>query len=300
MTWPAACVPSWPWAEDQARRGEVQRQPQQGGDQQHGREGGEFQRRLISSAVIRISTDEVIEIASRTSSRKGGSGRISTIDDRHDADARPTSPRASQPSISRPSPDWNPGAAGELMTAVVRLRTLLRPRWRFRLPGRPLDRHAFVGILLQLVAQRADRDAEDVGGMRAVAEAVVERVEDQSLLDLGDGAADQRALMASAVWAARARGPRQRRRRRGWPSGRRRRLADLAARASSTARCMAFSSSRTLPGQRAPSRCVARFFRRSGVRARRWRRRISRRSDRPARRCRPAARAAAAGAGSRR
>ena len=32
--------------EDQARRGEVERQPQHGRDQQHGREGGEFERRL--------------------------------------------------------------------------------------------------------------------------------------------------------------------------------------------------------------------------------------------------------------
>ena len=32
--------------QDQARRGEVERQPQHGRDQQHGREGGEFQRRV--------------------------------------------------------------------------------------------------------------------------------------------------------------------------------------------------------------------------------------------------------------
>ncbi len=32
--------------QDQARRGEVERQPQHGGDQEHGREGGKFERRL--------------------------------------------------------------------------------------------------------------------------------------------------------------------------------------------------------------------------------------------------------------
>src|SRR5215212_2660290 len=48
------------------------------------------------------------------------------------------------------------------------------------------------GVFAELVAQRADRDAEDLRGMRAVAEAVVERIEDEVLLDLGDGASDER------------------------------------------------------------------------------------------------------------
>ena len=46
MTWPAAAVPSWPCAEDEAGRGEVQRQAQHGRDQEHGREGRELERLL--------------------------------------------------------------------------------------------------------------------------------------------------------------------------------------------------------------------------------------------------------------
>src|SRR3712207_6939224 len=46
---------------------------------------------------------------------------------------------------------------------------------------------------LQLVPQGADRDAEDIGGVGAVAEAVLQRVEDQLLLDVGDGPADEAA-----------------------------------------------------------------------------------------------------------
>ena len=55
------------------------------------------------------------------------------------------------------------------------------------------DRQSAVGIFVQLVAQRADRDAEDVGGMGAVAEAMLQRFQDQIALDVGDGAPDQRA-----------------------------------------------------------------------------------------------------------
>jgi hypothetical protein len=43
MTWPAAVVPV---CQDQPRRGEIEREAQHRGDQQHGREGGEFQRRV--------------------------------------------------------------------------------------------------------------------------------------------------------------------------------------------------------------------------------------------------------------
>src|SRR5437588_686947 len=41
--------------------------------------------------------------------------------------------------------------------------------------GRRRDRHAVAGIFVELVAQGADRDAEDIGGMRPVAEAVFQR-----------------------------------------------------------------------------------------------------------------------------
>src|SRR5688572_18571428 len=55
------------------------------------------------------------------------------------------------------------------------------------------DRHAVGGVFVKLVAQGADRDAEDVGGMRPVAQAVLECLQDQVALDVGDGAADKGA-----------------------------------------------------------------------------------------------------------
>jgi len=53
------------------------------------------------------------------------------------------------------------------------------------------DRRAVGGILVELVAQAADRDAEDVRGVGAVTEAVLKRLEDEVTLDFGDGASDQ-------------------------------------------------------------------------------------------------------------
>src|SRR5215475_11671461 len=55
------------------------------------------------------------------------------------------------------------------------------------------DRDATVGIFVELVAQRADRDAEDVGGMGSIAEAMLQRLQDQVALDVGHRAAHQRA-----------------------------------------------------------------------------------------------------------
>src|SRR5262245_48693247 len=85
--------------------------------------------------------------------------------------------------IRSPSPEYSRERLN--CRALRRAAHLAVPRRR--------NRHAIVGIFVELVAQRTDRDAEDVGGMRAVAEAVFERLEDQIALDVGDGAADQRA-----------------------------------------------------------------------------------------------------------
>src|SRR5690606_27448622 len=52
---------------------------------------------------------------------------------------------------------------------------------------------ALVRVLVELVTQGADRDAEDVRGVGAVAEDVVERFEDEVALDIGDGAPNHRA-----------------------------------------------------------------------------------------------------------
>ncbi len=46
MTWPAASRPFGAVGQDQPRRGDVQRQPQQSGEQQHGRESREIERPL--------------------------------------------------------------------------------------------------------------------------------------------------------------------------------------------------------------------------------------------------------------
>src|SRR4051794_26202171 len=55
------------------------------------------------------------------------------------------------------------------------------------------DRHAIIGIFVELVPQRPDRNSKDVGRVRAVAEAVLERLEDEVALDIGDRAPHQRA-----------------------------------------------------------------------------------------------------------
>lgn len=46
-------------------------------------------------------------------------------------------------------------------------------------------------VLVELVAQRADRDAENIGRVRAVAVAMLECLQDQIALDFSDCTADQ-------------------------------------------------------------------------------------------------------------
>src|SRR5258705_9469117 len=57
-------------------------------------------------------------------------------------------------------------------------------RWR--------DLNALIGITVQLVAQRTDRDAEDVRRVRTVATAVLQRLENQLALDIRDRPPDER------------------------------------------------------------------------------------------------------------
>ena len=126
--------------------------------------------------------------------------------------------------------------------------------------------HAFLPVLLQLVAQGADRDAEDVGGVGAVAEAMLQGLEDQVALDIGDGAADEaglaprRAIGGDFGTSASA-----------FDDGSMMASGPISSpRPSSTARCMAFSSSRTLPRQAC---CVSISRTRGGerrARQRRW------------------------------
>src|SRR3977135_1905318 len=94
----------------------------------------------------------------------------------------------------------NVSRVGRIAMRALSERTMLRSVQASALPRQPRlagprrrHRHAVPGILVELVAQRADRDAENVGGAGAVAEAVLERLENEIALDVGDGAADQRA-----------------------------------------------------------------------------------------------------------
>src|SRR5262245_54063262 len=50
-----------------------------------------------------------------------------------------------------------------------------------------------IGILAKFIPQCTDRNAQDVGGVRAVAEAMIERIEDEIALDIGDRASDEGA-----------------------------------------------------------------------------------------------------------
>ena len=84
--------PSLPCDEDQASSGDVEREPQDGGDQEDGRKGGESSGRWIHSATIRISTERAIERARPKSIRNGGIGRKRMAkDERRCATAKPMS-----------------------------------------------------------------------------------------------------------------------------------------------------------------------------------------------------------------
>src|SRR3984893_11935593 len=184
MTWPAAAVPSCPCA--RMRRVEA-----------------------------RVSAKRSMVAISST----GGSGRIRTTRMVITPTASAMSPRLRRSAISprrrRVSPSVAPCAA---VTSLIRIRPYAsaspryeagRDRSFFTSPwsgegedsrhaaylaaARRRYRHAVGGIFVELVAQGADRDAQDVGRVGAVAEAVLECFEDQVALDVGDGAAHERA-----------------------------------------------------------------------------------------------------------
>src|SRR3984893_4907739 len=219
MTWPAAAVPSCPCA--RMRRVEARLSAKRSmvaisstvGNAENS--SGAW----MNSAVIRISTERMIETARNRSSRTGGSGRIRTTRMVITPTASAMSPRlrrsAISPRLRRVSPSVAPCAA---VTSLIRIRPYASasPRyeagrdrsffaspWRgegedsrhaaYLAAARRRDRHAVGGIFVELVAQGADRDAQDVGRVGAVAEAVLERFEDQVALDVGDGAPHERA-----------------------------------------------------------------------------------------------------------
>src|SRR5437899_8332219 len=59
--------------------------------------------------------------------------------------------------------------------------------------ARRRDRQSAVGIFVQLVAQRADRNAQDVRSMGAIAEAMLQRLQNEIAFDVGHRTSDQRA-----------------------------------------------------------------------------------------------------------
>src|SRR5580698_6099525 len=60
------------------------------------------------------------------------------------------------------------------------------------------DMKSRLAVFAELVPQGADRNTEDVRRMRAVAEAMIERVENEIALDIGDRASDEPARGGSS------------------------------------------------------------------------------------------------------
>ncbi len=137
---------------------------------------------------------KVIEKARPMSSNQSGNGRISTT-------RMVTTPMAMARSLRRDAAMSHFLAPSvPLLTAGVLVVTsaIEAPnRQLARLGERPLavarqgNGESFLGILLQLVSERADGDAEDGCRMGAVAQAMAEGVDDQLALDVGHRAADQ-------------------------------------------------------------------------------------------------------------
>ena len=177
MTWPAAAVPSWPWL--RIRRVEA---------------------RLSASRSI-------VEISSTVGKAENSSGRSMNSADHQDEDRERD--RERQADIEQPGRHRqdehdqdrddaerqrdlaalqrraDPGddvgrdcglGALAVMSAMAQSRRGEASSSRARAFGLARQRHgdAFLPVLLQLVAQGADRDAEDVRGMGAVAEAMVQ------------------------------------------------------------------------------------------------------------------------------
>src|SRR5690606_34085604 len=156
---------------------------------------------VINRQVIRITTEKVIEMARLKSSSQLGIGRIRTMRMQTTPSARPISlrptacvmrPRIAPPPLTFPAADW------DSLIYFVFPKTVARgaasgPRLIAAFTGCGRNMYPVVGVKFQLVAQRADRDPEDVSGMRPVAKAVIERVEDEILFNIRHFSSDKRA-----------------------------------------------------------------------------------------------------------
>src|SRR5579859_947449 len=207
MTRPAPPVPSWPCA--RIRRAEARLKARRISVESSNTVGKELKSTGFSMkmAVIRIITEKVSDTASEMSSSQVGIGRISVISRTMTPSAKARSPRRiAWVTLFMSAPTLIPGAAAPTVSAPAASGTVatsapsatMLSAQELGLKGSSLGvagrRHgeAFIEILAQLVAQGADRDAENVGGMGPVAEAVLQGVDDQIALDVGHGAADQR------------------------------------------------------------------------------------------------------------
>ena len=157
--------PSWPWLRISRVDGEVERQAQHRRDQQHGREGAELQRLLDEQRgqqdQHREGDREARQQVEQQRAAAAGSAptRIASTPTRERDVAAPQD----QPAAVRQRAASNRGGAVGRGHQAARRSPGRRPA-----PGRPASR-----VFVQLVAQRADRDAQDVGGVGAVAEQCV-------------------------------------------------------------------------------------------------------------------------------
>src|SRR6266851_5405757 len=149
----------------------------------------------MNSATIRMRMDSVIEIARLKSSSQDGIGRMSTMRMATTPSASAISPRRSAWLIR---PKRFGGSAALRAVSVMRRSGRQRSQRDALEFVRRWDGNAFLAIELQLVAQRADRDAENGRGMGAIAEAMLQRLDDEVAKHIGDGAADQRAARLRA------------------------------------------------------------------------------------------------------
>ena len=222
MTWPAAAVPSWPW--ERMSRVEARLSDSRSIVASSSTVGKEEKSsgRSMNSATIRTSTEKVIESARPMSSTSGGSGRTSTESSTHHAEREPhVGARGTQ--AQRPAQPVSGMAAA---AAIVRP---AGPAAARRCPRPAAARRGRAPVVAQLVAQRADGDAEDGGGVGAVAERVAAcrgsgrarhrpPAADQARHAVGRPAAGTSARRRRGRGRARSRRRRSRRRR---PAGRR-------------------------------------------------------------------------------
>ena len=131
--------------------------------------------RTMNRPTIRISTLAVIDRDRPQSSRKGGSGRTRMV-------SRAMTPNASPRSLPmRSDLTWIPIRSRTPVAAAIVS--------AHRDDDGPRNRRAVALVFVQFVTQGADRDSQHGRGLRAVAFAAVQRVQDHVLFDGFDGAA---------------------------------------------------------------------------------------------------------------